>query len=290
MAPRVKSQASASVDFKGQTIIITGANSGIGFETARQVLAQGASKVILAVRSLTKGDEAKTQLIRDPQIQEANPHAKILVIQLDLDNYGSVIGFAEDVKKTVNELDTLLLNGGVSIMNYQTSASGHERVMQVNYHSNVVLSLELLPLLISTATKKGKPSRLTLVGSSIMTTHTLDKKPLEENESIAEHFDDKQKYNGLQRYGDSKLLVCAWSMVLAQHVSPSKVIINNVCPGLVATGFDVNLPFWLKPPMWAIRKLMAKPVTQAGKDLIYAAAMAGEESHGKFVFEYAVKA
>ena len=290
MAPNAKSQASASVNFKGQTAIITGANSGIGFETARQVLAQGASKVVLAVRSLTKGDEAKTQLIRDPQVQEANPDAKILVMQLDLDNYDSVIKFTQNVKQTISELDTLVLNGGVSIIKYQTSASGHERVMQVNYHSNVVLSLELLPLLISTATMKGKPSRLTLVGSSTMTMHTLGKRPIEENESIAEHFDDKQKYYGLQRYGDSKLLVCAWSMALAQHVSSSKVIINNMCPGLVATGFDVNLPFWLKPPMWAFRKLMAKPVQQGGKEVIYAAAVAGQESHGKFVFEYAVKA
>ncbi|MCJ1325591.1 hypothetical protein MMC10_002254 [Thelotrema lepadinum] len=290
MASGVTSQVSVSPNFQGQTIIITGANSGLGLEAARQVLAEGALRVVLAVRSITKGEEAKTLLVEDPKIKSANPDAKILVMQLDLDDFTSVIKFAQNVKQSLNELDILLLNGGVSIMNYQTSASGHERVTQVNYHANVVLSLELLPLLIATATKKGKPSRLTFVGSSNMSLHTLSKNPLEENESIAEHFDNKEKYNGLQRYGDTKLLLYAWSMALAQHVSSAKVVINNVCPGLVATGFDANLPFWLKPIMWVVRKLLAKPVEKGGKELIYAAAVAGGESHGKFVFGFGLKA
>lgn len=114
----------------GKTIIITGGNTGMGFEAARQFLILKASTVIITVRSKTKGQEAIAALKANLEMKKVNPDATIQAFELDLDNYESGLAFAKRVKAEVKELDILLCNGGVNIMNYQKSKSGHERVMQ----------------------------------------------------------------------------------------------------------------------------------------------------------------
>ncbi|KAL8688169.1 MAG: hypothetical protein Q9218_005851 [Villophora microphyllina] len=271
------------ITLAGKTVIVTGANAGIGLEVTRQYLALGASRVILAVRSISKGQAAVEYLSSHPSVQHVNPKAEIRVMHVDLDDINSVHAFAQQVRKELDVLDVLLLNGGVNFMNYQTSASGHERVIQVNYYSNALLALLLLPLLESTAAKRGQPSRLTFVGSETMTMHTLKKKPLLENETIAQRFDDKSKYGNMTRYSDSKLMIAAFTQELAQHVSSDKVIINNLCPGMVATEFDQNLPLYLKSLMSVVRKLRARSVEVGGRTYMYATSVVGKESHGCFI-------
>jgi hypothetical protein len=70
--------------------------------------------------------------------------------------------------------------------------------MQVHYHSNAALSLQLLSLLESTAVKRGAPTRLMMVGSQVINMHTLQKKPVAESESVTQRFDDKARYSSLQ--------------------------------------------------------------------------------------------
>lgn len=114
----------------GKTIIITGGNTGLGYESARQFLTLQAARVIITARSETKGKEAVAALRADPEVKAANPSAKIEFFLLELDDYDSGLEFVKRVKKEVAELDLLLCNGGVSLMHYQSSKSGHERVMQ----------------------------------------------------------------------------------------------------------------------------------------------------------------
>ncbi|KAI4100692.1 MAG: hypothetical protein L6R37_005311 [Teloschistes peruensis] len=253
------------ITLEGKTVIVTGANAGIGFEVTRQYLELGAARVILAVRSVKKGEVAAKFLSTHPSLVKLGHEPEIKVMHVDLDDFRSVHAFAQKVQQEIDTLDILLLNGGVNFMSYQTSASGHERVMQVNYHSNVLLALLLLPLLESTAIKRGQPSRLTFIGSETMTMHTLKKKPLLADESIAQHFDDKTKYAGMTRYSDSKLMIAAFTQEMAQCVSSDKVIINNLCPGMVATDFDANLPVYLKTIMSVVRKLRARSVETGGR-------------------------
>jgi len=120
----------AGTNLAGKTVIITGGNAGMGYEAARQFLVLNAARVIIAVRSRTRGQEAISTLRANPEVKQANPDAIIEVFELDLDDYESGVKFSEKVKQEVSELDILLLNGGVNIMKYQRSKSGHERVMQ----------------------------------------------------------------------------------------------------------------------------------------------------------------
>jgi NAD(P)-dependent dehydrogenase (short-subunit alcohol dehydrogenase family) len=120
----------AGTSLAGKTAIVTGGNTGLGFEAARQFLILKAARVIIAVRSRSRGQEAASALRADPEVKSTNPDAKIDVFDLDLDDYQSVLAFSQKVKAEVKELDILLNNGGVNIMKYQASKNGHERVMQ----------------------------------------------------------------------------------------------------------------------------------------------------------------
>jgi NAD(P)-dependent dehydrogenase (short-subunit alcohol dehydrogenase family) len=113
--------------------------------------------------------------------------------------------------------------------------------------------------------------------------HTLTKKPIAAQETVIGHFDDQKIYSGLTRYADSKLAVNAIVRKLATKAPSSEVIINNVCPGLVATGFDKHLPIWLKPFMFAYRKISARDVHEGARTLVYAVAVADQDTHGKFI-------
>lgn len=114
----------------GKTVVITGGNAGLGLEAARQFLTLQAARVIITVRSQSKGQEAVSALRADPVVRAVNPSAKVEAFLLDLNDYKSGINFVQKVKEDVSELDVLLCNGGMSIMNYQVSKSGHEEVMQ----------------------------------------------------------------------------------------------------------------------------------------------------------------
>ncbi|RAK98131.1 putative short-chain dehydrogenase [Aspergillus ibericus CBS 121593] len=269
---------------EGQTCLITGANSGIGFETARQMLTLKASPVIITARDKYKGQAAVAALRQDPEILAANPSARVEMFHLDLDDYQSGLALCDLVKREVSELDVLLCNGGMNIMHYQRSKSGHEQMMQVNCYTHFLIILELLPLLRATAAKRKSSSRVTFVGSVTQYHHTLSRTPLGPTENVLSYYDDKEIYQGLLRYSDSKFVVNAFIRRLGRVVSDSEVIVNNFCPGLVeSTGLDRAIPRWLKLIMYIYRRTSSRPLKHAGWTAIHATAVAGRESHGKFI-------
>jgi NAD(P)-dependent dehydrogenase (short-subunit alcohol dehydrogenase family) len=266
----------------GKTIIITGGNAGLGLEAARQFLVLGCSRMILACRSLSKGQEAVSTLQADPAVKKANPDAQIDVFELDLDDYQSGLRFAQKVTAEVPSLDILLNNGGMTLMRYETSASGHERTMQVNCYTHVLVSLALLPLLQRTAAARGSPTRITFVGSGTQKSQATLKTALPDDVSVLSYFDDPANFSRFRRYADSKLLVSAYTRRLAT-LAPGEVVVNNLCPGLVQTGLDKNLPGPLKAIMGWVRRSMARTVEEGARTLVFAAAVAGEETNGMFL-------
>jgi NAD(P)-dependent dehydrogenase (short-subunit alcohol dehydrogenase family) len=114
----------------GRTVLVTGGNSGLGLEFAPQVLVLNASRIIITVRSQAKGDTAIATLRADPAVRATNPDAKLEYFVLDLDNYESGLEFVRKVFADVSVLDILICNAGTNFLNYETSKSGHERLMQ----------------------------------------------------------------------------------------------------------------------------------------------------------------
>ena len=278
------------LSLQGKTIIITGASAGLGLECARQVLALDASKVILAVRNTAKGEHCKESLLADPVVQKHNKTPIVKVMKLDMADYTSVQSFAQAVKAEIPVVDYLVLNAGIVLITYETSANSHEKTLQVNYLSNMLLILDLLPHLEASAAKKGSPARITWVGSRSHYSSTLPKKsPILPNETVIGHMDDRNNFFKFQKYNDSKLLATLGVYALEKRLDRSTVQLNMLCPGMVDTAMSDILPVYLRVAVDAFKAIRARTVEQGAWLIINAMAVAGPESHGEFLMDKTVQ-
>ncbi|KAF5848846.1 hypothetical protein GGP41_009944 [Bipolaris sorokiniana] len=150
----------AGVKLDSQTAIITGSNTGLGLEAARQLLQLDLTRLILAVRS-----EAKGNLAAEP-LRNEFPHARVEVWILDMEDPESISAFATRCQ-ALRRLDIAILNAGVQnkdcVISFKT---GREQTFQVNYLSTIMLAVLLLPILKAKGRLAGKPARLTVVTST----------------------------------------------------------------------------------------------------------------------------
>lgn len=145
-------------DFTGQTIVVTGGNTGLGLEAARYFLQLNASHVILGVRTLSKGQAAKDDLDQSTQ-----GTSRVTVLQVDMENYESVKLFAASVSQYPC-IDAVVLNAGKISQEFYI-AEKDESTITVNVVSTMLLGLLLLPRL-RTSTQPDKPCpRLVFVAS-----------------------------------------------------------------------------------------------------------------------------
>lgn len=280
----------SGIDLQGKTVIITGASAGMGLESARQLLACNASTVVLAVRNTSKGEGCKTSLLSDPAVKEYNKDPTVKVMKLDMDDFESIQSFAKAVKAELPVVDHLLLNAGIGILKHETSPSGHERVMQVNYLSNVLLILELLPQLEASAATTGAPSRITWVGSRRHSQSTLaNKAPVQPGETVIGHMDDPKNFFPFQIYNDTKLLCAIFMYELAPRLEKNKIVLNMVCPGMVDTAMSDVLPIYLRIPVNIMKTIRARPVEHGAWLVLNAMLVAGPKSHGEFFFDKTIQ-
>ncbi|KAM0553359.1 hypothetical protein ACHAPJ_007372 [Fusarium lateritium] len=266
------------IDLSNKTAIITGATSGIGLELSRQFLEHKLSTLILAVRNVSKGEEVRKALLVE------NPKAVVEVMKLDTEDYTSIKAFAKTFKSAHNKLHFLMLNAGIIDLNFELTSSGHEKNLQVNYLSNILLTLLLLPTLEETAQQEGSPTRITWTGSrQFLNTSLADKVPLKKDEGIFEHYDTPGLIPPLSRYGDVKLLVLLFQLELAKRYGPEKVIVNHFCPGLIHSGLTDRMPVYLRLLSSLYKAVRARSVDKAGWIGLHAAVVAGEETHGRLL-------
>ncbi|KAJ5307754.1 hypothetical protein N7476_008410 [Penicillium atrosanguineum] len=268
----------SDIDLSGKTAVVTGASGGLGLETARQLLQLKCSTMVLAVRKVSKGEACAKELREDPSI-EAN-HPTIKVLQVDAERYDSIQAFTKTLKEEVPKVDILILNAGINRFNFERSPSGHEATVQVNYLSNVLLLVELLPYLETSAERSGSPTRVTWVGSRMHDLgEGLSKKP--PTGPILEYMDSAETFAKFTRYGDSKLLCAIFVFSLAPRLDSKKVILNLVCPGMVSTNLESDLPQPLRFLVVILKVMRARTVEVGGWLILNAALVAGENSQGK---------
>ena len=130
-------------DLTGKVIIVTGANSGIGYEAAKEFARKGAT-TILACRSMSKAKAALTL------IQAEVPSAKAEIMQLDLASQGSIRQFADAFKAKYDRLDVLTNNAGIMMVPYGTTEDGFERQFGTNHLGHFALTGLLIDLLLKT--------------------------------------------------------------------------------------------------------------------------------------------
>lgn len=149
-----------TTSFQGQTIIITGSNTGLGLEAARHFVRLDAEVVILAVRSLEKGEAAKASI-------EASTKRKnvVQVWQLEMDKYDSIKSFASRCN-SLERIDVVVENAGILRNTYEES-EGTEITIKVNVIGTFLLALNLFPILRKSYEKTRQASRLVITSSAV---------------------------------------------------------------------------------------------------------------------------
>lgn len=158
-------------DFSGQTIIVTGANVGLGREAARHFVRLGAQKVILACRDTSKGQVAQADIQASHGSKKnggasSSPSSVVEVWPLDLGSFDSVRTFARRAAAELDRLDVVVANAGVAVVGPRAEmVEGYERTITVNVVATFLLALLLLPVMRRTAVRCNTLPRLVIVSS-----------------------------------------------------------------------------------------------------------------------------
>jgi NAD(P)-dependent dehydrogenase (short-subunit alcohol dehydrogenase family) len=231
-------------DLAGKTVLVTGANTGVGRVTA-ETLAKRGAKVFLASRS-----KAKTEPVIDG-IRAAGGKAEFL--QLDLGSFDSIRKAASDYLASGEKLDVLVNNAGLAGQHGKT-ADGFELIIGTNHLGPFLFTLLLLPRL-----RESAPARIV-------------------NVSSGSHYDAKSipfdrfrertwTTTSLEEYGISKLCNVMFTKELARGRAGKGVTSYSLHPGMVATDIWREVPFFVRP----IIKLFMISVEEGAKTQIYCA-------------------
>ncbi|KAL8729325.1 MAG: hypothetical protein Q9166_004822 [cf. Caloplaca sp. 2 TL-2023] len=278
-----------TASFTNRTVLVTGANCGLGFEAALKFVALGASTVILACRTPAKGEEAKQQ------IEERTGCRKdvMKVMQVDMSSYDSIRQFVAKLQKDVNEgLDVALLNAGVVQFDYQVSHEGWEQTLQVNVLGTTYLGMLLLPLLKETTSPAIESKNLVFVSSGNYSSAALSPQALA-SPNLLRYCSTKEAFGGPEpQYNISKLFLMYAANELAatvdNHTEKNEkntlptVIVNSVNPGATATNLTRNITgIILRIVAYVYLNLLARTAEEGSRSLVSACAL-GQESHGEF--------
>jgi NAD(P)-dependent dehydrogenase (short-subunit alcohol dehydrogenase family) len=264
------------IDLLGKTALVTGSNVGLGLECARQFLKLRPSRLIMAVRSLERGEAAATDL------RTQNPETRIEVWQLDMESFRSVQSFAKRCEQELERLHVVVLNAALAKVNFTRveEGSNRETTLQVNYLSTALLAILLLPKMKPSVSSPG-PGRLTIITSdSALGVQLRDPGA----GGLLDSIDSREKYDGYQQYAKSKLLITMFAARLAEKVDPDEVIVNCCNPGAVkGTAFLRDVDSWfIKLPFYLMFLILGRTVVDGARVYIHSSLLLGKESHGSF--------
>ena len=214
-------------DLTNQVIIVTGANSGCGLETSRQLVKQGAT-VILACRNAERGEAAVADV------------GGGVFIPLDLASLESVRNFSKEFLAKYDRLDILINNAGIMACPFAKTKDGFEMQIGCNHLGHFLLLQLLTPLLLKTAETTGKPSRFVAL-SSCAATEMETAFP-----GVAKiDFDDlnweTRAYDEKSAYMQSKLANYLHAFEASKKYPADKLISTSVHPGWVQSNLDVHM-------------------------------------------------
>ncbi|KAL7815021.1 hypothetical protein V8C44DRAFT_348589 [Trichoderma aethiopicum] len=264
-------------DLSGKTAIVTGSNTGLGFECSAQLLELGLSRLILAVRSESKGEEAKKLLLE--RQNSSNPPV-IEVWKLDLSSYDSIVSFAERAK-TLQRLDIAVHNAGLIKKNYEKNEhTGHEETVQVNYLGLALFTLLLLPILEDKNTVE-QPGHLVLVSSDTAAWAEFKEK---NSVPLLAGLDKPESFKSQDQYATSKLLGQLFLSQLVKRTPLSSTIINAPNPGLCKSSLArEHNSLFDKLFVWAFHSLLGRQTSVGARAFTDAAVKQGSESHGQYL-------
>jgi NAD(P)-dependent dehydrogenase (short-subunit alcohol dehydrogenase family) len=247
MEPTMKKWTFADIpDQTGRIAIVTGANTGIGYETARMLALRGA-EVVLACRNREKAEAARARILAE------QPRGAVTVQPLDLSDLESVAAFAAAFSAKHQRLDLLINNAGVMVPPHARTKQGYELQFGTNHIGHFALTAHLLPLL-----ERTPGARIVVVSSAAQNFGRLQ-------------FDDlnweRRAYSAMMAYSQSKLANMMFALELQRRLSAagSPVVVTAAHPGWTATDLQrtastarfLNPLFGMKPADGALPTLRA---------------------------------
>lgn len=245
----------------GKVVIITGANTGIGKETAVDLAKRGA-KIYIACRDKRKSEEALKE------IKSRSKSSQAFQLELDLASLGSINGFSKTFHKLEHNLHILINNAGVMACPKMITKDGFEMQLGTNHFGHFHLTNLLLDLL-----KASSPSRIVVVSSS---GHKLS--GLMRDDLMGE-----KSYSKLKNYGQSKLANILFARELAKRLKGTGVTVNSCHPGIVQTELGRHMSSWLRPIYRRVLKPLYKtPIEGAQTQIRLAVDPELENVSGKY--------
>jgi NAD(P)-dependent dehydrogenase (short-subunit alcohol dehydrogenase family) len=221
-------------DQSDRVAIVTGANSGLGYDTAAVLAGKGA-QVVLAVRNLDKGNEAADR------IKKASPNAVVTLQELDLTSLDSVRKAADELRAVYPRIDLLINNAGVMyVASRKTTKDGFEMQFGTNHLGHFALTGQLLD------------NMLPVEGSRVVTISSVGHRIM-----ARIHFDDLQlerKYNRVEAYGQSKLANLLFTYELQRRLTAkgTPTVALAAHPGFSDTELMRHLPSFIPDFLWRI--------------------------------------
>jgi NAD(P)-dependent dehydrogenase (short-subunit alcohol dehydrogenase family) len=265
-----------TVDLSNQIMVVTGANTGLGFESSLHLSRLGLGKLIMAVRTPAKGEEARKKILKST----GRPQSSIEVWTIDMESYDSVKAFAARATQ-LPRLDGVLANAGIMTTTFSLS-EGNERTLNVNVISIFLLYLLLLPKMRESEKQTGQVCRYVIPNSTL---HYIA--PLSElqskNNTIFERLNNPKTANMAGRYPLTKLLILYAVREAAERSSASgkgPCIINtpdpSFCKSNLASDYNSFRAFQI------MENLIARTTEEGGRVLVHGL-LSGQESNGKYL-------
>jgi retinol dehydrogenase-12 len=240
-----------------KTILITGTTNGIGKVTALELARQG-HNIVMANRNREKSEQLAGE------ITEQTGNSNISLLDLDLSSLASVRQCAEAFRASHSKLDILLNNAGLMSQTEVITPDGFELQFAVNNLAQMLLTLELVPVL-----KAAAPSQVIFVTSMMHKFGKLD----------FDSFKGWQKYSGGASYNQSKLAIMLIAAELAERLQGDNIAVNTLHPGAVNTGILDN---YSKLAQFFLRRMFIAPEKGAQTSLFLAGLPAETMPTGKY--------
>ena len=210
-----------NISLNGKTVLVTGANSGVGFKTAEIAISLGAD-VILACRNMERAQEARLKLLCD------YPEASISVMRLDLASLSSIEAFCEELEGSKVDIDAFVNNAGAFRQPGKKTADGFDLVIGTNYIGTYYLSERLLPYLSSLPHEVVYVNTISII-HKIATVDYVDF-----------YYERERRYHTFPVYARSKLCLAKYTYAQAKRYEESNVRILMNHPGMTITPMGLN--------------------------------------------------
>ncbi len=242
----------------GLTVMITGANSGLGFALA-VAFAERGGRVIMAGRSqIPAAGERVRKLTGSPRVEMRH---------LDLSDIGSIHSFVQSLSRDGITVDVCILNAAVALPGSRKTACGQDEMFLVNYLSNVILTRLLLEGSVVRPKDSGVPSRMIFISSD---SHQGASR-IDYNE-FGRYFDYGIS-KGISNYSYFKLVLNTYATELSRRVNDGgvKLSVNAICPGPVHSNIVKEAPWLLRMILKGIFRVVFKSPARAARPVVYMA-------------------